>query len=255
MRKFVTIAAATACLTPVAVALAQTATPAPLQLEASAKVAKGGSKKKPKPVAVTSIIDTSTADGSRQETFSQLDTAFGAVRSNGKHFPKCTVAEIDEAQSDEGCPEGSLIADGDLTALVGPENDFSNPGAECKKTVHLYNAGQNKVANILVGPADECVGVGYLPPWELTWSNKGGVQGGQVLLNPIPPNISHPLPGVLGSTVHLVTRYKKLTTKVKGKTVGYLESIGCKGKRKATTKITGDPSGTKYAETAIAGAC
>jgi len=255
MKKFVTIAAvATACLAPAAAAFAS-ATPSPLQINATAKVAKGGSKHKPKPVSVASDVSTATTDGSRQESFARLDVAFGGVRSNGKYFPKCTVAQIDAAQSDAGCPKGSLIATGKLTALVGPESDFSSPGVTCEKDVHLYNAGQNKVANILVGPAQNCAGVGYLPPWGLTWSDKGGVQGGQMLLNPIPTNISHPLPGVLGSTTHLITNYKKLTTTVKGKKVGYLESIGCKGKRKATTKIVGDPSGRVVSSTGVAGTC
>jgi hypothetical protein len=241
----------------VAVAAAQLPQPTPSQLKltTSSTVKPGGTKKKPKPVAITSLLDTSTADGTRQETFSELDVAWAGVKSQGQYFPTCTAAQIDAQQSDSVCPKGSLIATGKLTALVGPEADFSNPGAKCEKDVRLYNAGKNKVTNILVGDPSKCAGVGYLAPWTLTWTKKGGIQGGQMLKNPIPTNISHPLPGVLGSTVHLETDYKKLTTKVKGKKVGYLVSIGCKGKRTGLTNIVTDPSGAHLTDSQPAGKC
>jgi hypothetical protein len=243
------------CLTAAAVALAQQPTPSQLSIQSEATIASGGTKKKPKPVSIKVVTTTSTDDGSRQETFSEIDSVWAGIRSNGKYWPKCTADEIDLAQSDADCPKGSLIATGTLLALVGPENDFSNPGIECRKDVHLYNAGQNKVTTILVGPAAECAGVDYLAPWEIIFTKKGGIAGGQKLVNKIPPNISHPLPGVLGSTTELTTNYKKLVKKVDGKKVGYLESIGCKGKRKTTESVVTDPTGQTLTAKGDSGNC
>ena len=249
--------AAAVALVTASIASAQQATPTKMDLKVSASSTTGkGSKSKPLPVSAGFKLTTSTPDGTRQESWKQIDNAWYGIRSNGKMFPTCTVTEIASKQSDAGCKKGSLVASGKLVALNGPATIFNFPGAECKKDVSIYNAGQGKVAALLEGPGTACAGVGYLPPFPGTWSKTGGIGGGERLRIPIPNNISHPLPGILGSPVTLNITMKKMSKKVKGKTRGYIESIACKGSRREWRQtIVGDPSGTKYSTKSTAGKC
>lgn len=238
------------------IAVAQQSAPSPMTIKASGKAAKGvGSKKKPAPVSISFKVVTSTADSTRQESWKQIDNAWGGVRSNGALFPTCTVSKIAAAQSADGCPKGSLIATGKLKALNGPESNFAAPAAQCLKDVSIYNAGKNKVAALLTGPGSACAGVGYLPPFPGTWTTSGGIGGGQALKIPVPVFISRPLPGILGSPTELSMNVKRMTKRVKGVNRGYVESIGCKGKRKWRQTITGTPSNRTFRTNATVGNC
>lgn len=250
-------AAAVALVTASVASAQQQTTPTKMDLKVSATSTTGkGSKKKPLPVSAGFKLTTSTPDGTRQESWKRIDNAWYGVRSNGRYFPKCTVNEIASKQSDADCPKKSLVAKGKLVALNGPASIFNFPGARCEKDVSIYNAGQGKVAALLEGPGSACAGVGYLPPFPGTWSRTGGIGGGERLRIPIPNNISHPLPGILGSPVTLNITMKKMTRRVKGKTRGYIESINCKGSRREWRQtIIGDPSGTAYRTKSRAGKC
>ena len=89
------------------------------------------------------------------------------VQIGGKGFPTCTAAQIDAAQSDAGCPKGSLV--GQVTALVaelGPESDRTQKITCLGKDVRFYNSGPNSIVWFVVGPGEQCAGVTYLPPFE-----------------------------------------------------------------------------------------
>lgn len=258
MRKLTVAAAPALCGLAVAttIAYAQQPAPSPVIVKATGSASKGkGTPKKPVPVSATASIVMSTADGSRVESVKTIDHAWGGVVSNGKLFPTCSIDAIAAAQSDAGCPKGSLIASGKLDAVLGPDSDFSNPGAMCSKSVRVYNAGQDKAVYLLVGPGSTCAGVGYLPPFPAKWEKFNAVDKGQSLNVPIPTFIGHPLPGVLGSISTTTLTFPKRTVKVKGRKRGYLESIGCKGKRTYSNYLLGDPDGEVLASKSSAGAC
>lgn len=257
MKRFIPAGVAVACLASTATAFALQTTPSPVTVTAAATASKGmGTKQAPKGVGAGITTGATTSDGSRPESAKELRSSWAGIVSNGKHFPKCTVDQIDMMQSDSTCPKGSLVAKGTLKAVIGPEADFDTPGANCVKEVRVYNAGANQATVLLVGSAADCVGVGYLPPFPATWSKAGGIDGGQTLVTPIPSNISHPLPGVLGSTTQLTMNFMKQSVKFKGKKEFYLSSVGCKGgKRKFTQVVVGDPSNKIYTTKTTAGAC
>ena len=82
---------------------------------------------------------------------------YGVV-NNGKDFPTCSLAKIEAAKTDTGCPKGSLVATGSITALIGPTTDpsASNPNvAPCKPLLHAYNGGPGKVVFFFVDQAPD----------------------------------------------------------------------------------------------------
>ena len=179
------------------------------------------------------------------------------VQIGGNGFPTCTAAQIDAAQSDAGCPKGSLI--GQVTALVaelGPEADRSQKITCLGKDVRFYNSGPSSIVWFVVGPGEQCAGVTYLPPFETQLKKVGNSTH---VVTTLPDNIRSPLPGVQGGLPKLPTAYFKSSIKVKGKkgqkakTQYYVRSVGCKGTR-LFHFTTVDVEGTQTV-TAPAGKC
>jgi hypothetical protein len=255
MKRIIALATAVVALAAASLALAQVTSENTYEIKASSSPTTAGSKSKPVPISTSVSIVVGEKSGNRPATWKSLTTAYAGVRQNGDLFPKCTATQIANAQSDSGCPKGSLVGTGKLVGLIGPATDFTQPGVKCEKDIRVYNGGKGKESLLLVGPGSKCGGVSYNPPAPMTWSNSGGVAGGQSVKLPIPSNIAHPLPGVTGSVGESVIKYKKVTVKKGGKTRGYLESVGCKsGKRAYTVTILEDPAKT-FKENGSTGSC
>ncbi len=256
MRKAVSLITLVAMLVTAAVALAAQSTPSKVKLTAKVGVSRGkGTKKKPIPVSASYTLKIRTVDGTRPDGVRHLNEAFEGVRSYGRYFPTCSASRIAAAQSDKVCPKGSLVGSGPIHSEVGNDSDFSVAGAPCDRTTHLYNAGQDKVTVLFVGPGDKCLGTAYTPPYTGYWTNKGGIGGGQTIVNIPPFPTDHPLPGLLVSTTDLKFTFFKHTKKVKGKTVSYLMSVGCKGKRNAKLDYQEEPTKRSTTIKAVAGRC
>lgn len=225
---------------------------------------KAGSKKKPKPFKGTFLYSVSGPGGSRAPAPDSFAWSWDGVKYNGKQFPTCSAQEIDQAQTDSVCPGKSLVAEAPIVAKLGPEND-PNTSVNCLgKSFHVYNAGKNKTTWFIAGPADQCAGVSYLPPFEgsiatkktkiASAAKKGKKKASTATLTlPLPDNITHPLPGVAGGVTDIDATFIQRKKKKKGKTVAYMESTGCKGKREFTF-TTVDVDGTHVSK-ADAGKC
>lgn len=239
-----------------AVALGAQPSPSPVQVKSTLTASRGvGTKAKPVPVTASYTFHVSTADGSRPEAVKSFSHAWEGVRSYGRYFPKCTIEQISKAQSDSVCPKGSLVGKGPIHSLVGADNDFSNPGAPCDREARSYNAGQDKVVVLFVGPGTKCLGTAYTPPYAGKWSNSGGIGGGQLNISAPPFETTHPVPGLLVSTLDLKFTFPKRVITVKGRKVSYLMSVGCSGKRAAREDYARQPSGKKTVTKTTAGRC
>ena len=125
--------------------------------------------------------------------------------SDGKDFPTCSLAKIQAAKSDTGCPKGALVASGSITATLGPVTDTSTTSpqnAPCNPLLDVWNAGQGKVVYFFVdqGPNHLCAGgavpTGFVGPFPGTVKTVGK---NLVMNTPIPSYVSFPLTGVAGS--------------------------------------------------------
>ncbi|MBV9002766.1 MAG: hypothetical protein JO304_27170, partial [Solirubrobacterales bacterium] len=110
---------------------------------------KAGSGKAPSAVGFTQTYVAGGTGGNRTAPLTDIKTKiYGLVANNGKSFPTCTLAKIQAAKSDAGCPKGALVATGSITALLGPVSDPSSSNSSvlpCNPLLHAWNGGQGKV--------------------------------------------------------------------------------------------------------------
>jgi len=244
MRRLVAVvSAAVALLTIAAVAFAQT------QQQVNQYTVKGtvapskkpGSKKKPVPFGVTFSYTVSEQHGWRPSPVKTYAIDFYGVRAvNGKYFPKCTAKQINGNQqgtSDSVCPKGSKVGTGKITAVVGPPADPTVKSFTCSLTLDVYNSGTGKGALwIHRGSSDQCpVDTHQAIPTKYVAGSPGG---STALKFTVPPELLHNT-GLDISTTAVTSQIKKLTKHVKSKgktrTVGYYESVACKGSKRPTT--------------------
>jgi hypothetical protein len=213
---------------------------------------KAGSAKKPVPTSFTQVINAMGTNGNRTAVLLNTKTTIYGLRVDGKDFPTCSAAKIAANHNDNVCPKGALVATGSIVAQLGGKTNFSVPGTPCSPDLHVWNSGQGKLTFffVVVPPTHVCGGLqtGSTPPYPATYS----IHGKNLVTNvPIPAAIDFPAPGVAGSltTEHLT--WLKKTTKVKGKTVASIASVGCKGgKRPYSTALKANLPTTGVTQTA-----
>jgi len=197
---------------------------------------KAGSGKAPSAIAYTQTYHANGTNGNRTAPLTDIKTTLYGVKPTPKGFPTCTQATIAAAHSDASCPHGALVATGAITAILGPIADPSSSDPNqipCNPLLHAWNGGGGKIVFFFVDQApDHTCGpilTGGVGPFVGTTKQVGK---NLVQNTPIPASVSFPLSGVEGSLTSETLHYLKVTRKVKGKTVSYHSSVGCKnGKR------------------------
>jgi hypothetical protein len=217
---------------------------------------KAGSKKAPAAIGFTEKYVANGTGGNRTAPLTDIKTTLYGVVASGKGFPTCTQAQIANAHSDAGCPKGAMVATGAITAILGPIADPSTSDPNqipCNPILHAWNGGGNKIVFFFVDQApDHSCGpilTGGVGPFVGTVKQVGK---NLVQNTPIPSSVSFPITGVEGSLTSETLHYLKVTKKVKGKTVAYNSSVGCKsGKRPYSVTFTAEtaPGGTVQSDT------
>jgi hypothetical protein len=170
------------------------------------------------------------------------------VKVNYKGFPVCTAATIVKAGTDAGCPKGALVGTGPVTGALWSPSAPTVVGTPCDPVLDVWNAGGGKLTNFFKIPAGhQCAGLttGSVAPWTGTLKQSGTTL---ILDTPLPPPVSTNAGnlGLYSSLLAETITYPKLTAKVSGKTVPYLESVGCTaGKRTTTVTFTATDGATK----------
>lgn len=237
MRRIIVIATALGVLVAASAAYAAINTyTAPMSFSSS----KAGTASKPHPTSFTQNIKAMGTNGNRTAVLLNIKTKIYGLKVNGKDFPTCSFAKIENAKNDTGCPKGALVAKGSITAELGSRTNFTVPGTPCDPDLHVWNSGQGKLTFffVIAPPTHVCGGLqtGSTGPYPATYK----VQGKYLVTNiPIPSYVDFPVTGIAGSLTgeHLVwTSHSK---KVHGKKVYSIASVGClKGKRPYSTTFT-----------------
>jgi hypothetical protein len=214
------------------------------EITASTSPAKAGSKKRPVPV---SIRFGAKAEGTgRPSTSSRFAVTFGGIRANTRGFKTCTVAQINAAQSDNGCSSSARIGTGSVNNLVGQAADPNDTSISCTLNVTIYNGGGGKAAIFLRGgptvPGAPCP-VSVNQALDGTFSN---TRAGVRLSFDIPANLMHPITGLNQGINELTATLSRKTARVRGKRVNLLESTGgCRGgKRQVVLELTAEAGGS-----------
>ena len=257
MRRIVVVATAVAVL--IAAASAFAATGGINTYTASLKFSpnKSGSGKAASSMGFTQKYVANGTGGNRTAPLTDIKTTIYGMVSDGKDFPTCSLAKIQAAKSDTGCPKGALVATGSITALIGPVNETSAsaPALPCDPLLDVWNAGQGKVVYFFVDQGSHlCAGgavpTGFVGPFPGTIKTVGK---NLVMDTPIPSYVSFPLSGQEGSLTSETLSWKNLSKKLgNGKTVHYGASVGCKGgKRPYSVKFTAEtgPGGAPSSDT------
>lgn len=220
-----------AAVTSVAVAVAASNQYA---VQATVKPAKAGTKAKPAPVAVTTSFTIGEAGGLRPAAISHYEFAYAGIKVNGKAFPTCAAARINAAGSDASCPKGSLVGTGTTKSVSGMTSAPGDKQYACTLDIKEYNAPKDHLAIYLTATAADCSGTTVNRAIDAKYV--GGTSGKGRLVYDVPSDLLHAVAGITSATVSSTTTVKKVTRKVKGRTVGYQEAIGgCTGGTRAVT--------------------
>jgi hypothetical protein len=207
---------------------------------------KAGSPSKPVALGFSQNLSAVGTSGNRAGPLTHLTSTMYGLRTNGKYFPTCSPAKIGNPSTgyDKACPKGSLVAQGAVRALLGPSNNGSaSVQSPCNPYLKVYNSGQGKLTFFfnIVPPKYTCATLmtGASAPYPGTIKTVGK---NLVLDVPLPPDVSTKagnITGVYASLIGYTLNFSKLTKQVNGKTVGYIESSGCKsGTRPWSQKFT-----------------
>ena len=215
---------------------------------------KAGTPKKPVPIGFTQDLTATGTNGNRTAILLDIKSKIYGLKMDGKDFPTCSFNFIANAKNDKNCPRKAEVATGYITAVLGPANNFA-PNAKgvatCDPLLDVWNSGQGKLTYFFVDtPTHVCLGgalhTGSTGPFPATYKSQGK---NLVIDLPVPSFIDFPLgkgpTNLVGSleTQHLV--WFKRTTKVKGRTVASISSVGCqKGKRPYSTSFSATLSWT-----------
>lgn len=201
-----------------------------------------GTAAKPKIVNMTEVLQASAPSGQRAAPLTDIKLTLYGVKTNGKDFPTCTDKQIDAnpAKFEKACAKGSQISQGPVHSLLGPSTTSSASGATaCNPFLKVFNGGQGTQVFFFTtapdaAPQYTCAGLatGATAPYDGHISQQGK---NWVLNVPLPPDISNKVanqPGLYGSLITEVLNPVSKPTKVHGKTVGYMESVACKGHKR-----------------------
>jgi hypothetical protein len=242
------IVVATAATTLLAAAVAEAAVTYTTSSKAS--INRAGSKAHPAQFNASFALQEADSTGARPPVPISFAWKWDGVKISGAGFPTCTAKQIAAAQSDAGCPKGSLVASGPTVVVLGPS---SNPHSSiiCNgKITRYYNGGPNTLTLFTVGPASQCAGVTYLPPFTARMTTTGHTT---TSIATLPDFLAHPLPGVDATIVHLSATYTPLKAKHGRRWSYYMTSTSCKGSRKFTFTVK-DATGV-HPKTSSAGKC
>ena len=253
MRRMIIAVTALLCLAFAGSAYASTVAPTATNNGYSASFTVSGSSKAGSPVTMDEKLGSTPATGyGAPYPLSDILTKVQGISSpDAKYFPKCTVAQINTAGTNNGswngvCPKGSEVADGTLISVIVP-NTTSNPmlstsnaiANPCTLGLHVYNAGNGGLAFFFTVASNACgpLDTGAALPYPGTNVSKSGYGVNNV---PEDANISFEAGGLPAWGALLSENLKwSDTVKVHGKKYSYLVSSGCKKTRKFSATFTG----------------
>lgn len=195
---------------------------------------KAGSQKKPVSVGFHQIYNAAGTGGNRAAPLKDIKTWIYGLQANGKYFPTCSLAKIAAARNDAGCPHAALVAQGPVNSTLGAGATGAGGGTPCNPYLHVWNSGQGKLTFFFVNFGKyQCAGLhtGASAPYPGTVTTQGKYLVTDV---PLPPDISTNAGGLglYASLIHEDIAWFNKTTRVKGKTIGFQQSVGCVGNRR-----------------------
>lgn len=204
-------------------------------LQASFSPAKAGKPKKPVPVGAKLGFNVEDTENKRPLSLEKIAIRLTGTVFNGRWFKNCTASQITDAQSDEGCPNGSLVATGYAQNVAGNRSDRNDKSLSCYLSLKLYNSGRNRMALFVEGSPNRPAGrtcpitLSVAIPVRIATSSTGST-----ISLKIPESLKHPTATLTNSLVEMRLELDRKTRMRKGKRRGFMEVRGgCTGRRRA----------------------
>jgi hypothetical protein len=216
---------------------------------------KSGTKAHPKPAGLTiGYTVTTNPPGERPNVVQSLLISIAGVRAQTNDFPTCSTSRLNNsAQGPKTCPKGSLVGTGYLISEIGLASSQSGQQLTCRVEVRIYNGGGNSLSYYVYEIPNR---QGECPSTQgaLAFSTHLKEVGTTLVqtLN-VPAEFRHPEnnSGLDASVIKSSVSLPVKTRKIKGKTVGFGETIGCPAnhRRHISIKFTLE-NGTSHTATA-----
>jgi hypothetical protein len=195
---------------------------------------RGGTVAKPKPADLQFKFSLSDGAGNVPQVVKTYAITVEGGKVNSSLLPGCKASAMDAAASDDKCPKGSKVGTGKLTALIGKSGTPRGDALTCNLPFVLYNSGGGKAA-LWIETAPPACDVPVAQAVPATWTKKGTTAG---LKFTVPDLLRHQV-GLDLPVVEASANLSKIVKKKNGKSVGFMESTGCKdGKRDVSVTFT-----------------
>ncbi|WP_354697870.1 hypothetical protein DSM112329_03522 [Paraconexibacter sp. AEG42_29] len=245
MRKVAIMAASCAAIFGV-VSVAQ-AIEADQGLEVSVSGAKKGTKKKPSAVKLTVTTLTAGKGATPDGTFGTTNAVIHfdkALVFNNKQFPTCTEAQVNNDATK--CPKGSKVSVDGSSSKAKAQGGTGATAIKANPAITAYNASGGKLILKLTSPTGEFNATGTIVA---TLKKDTGSYGSKLVV-PIPEKYYNQFG--IKITLQRFGALISAKTKVKGKTVSYVASTGCKKPLKFAGDFTFTDGATLKASTTAA---
>jgi hypothetical protein len=237
MRKFAIAVTAMFVLGLSAVAYAQVTNT--YTVSGSTSPTRAGTSKKPVPVSVKFGYTVGEQSGNRPSPVRKYSIRFAGLRVNTNAFPRCA-----SGRKPSDCPSRSIVGTGFITNATGARNNPSDKSIACNAALSVINNGSNKATIYVEGspqqsdPRRRCA-IELASPIPARFIRASG--GRAVSLEfTVPQSLLHPLPTLDNAVTSVTSTIKRLTTRRRGKTVGFFESTGgcVRNRRNITVTFT-----------------
>ncbi len=218
-----------------------------------------GSAKKPVAVGFKETLKATNNDSTKAAAvLTDINVKIYGLKSNAKDFPTCSAAKMVALKSDSFCPKKSKFAHGLVHSLLGDPTLAKSNRTKCNPNLDVFNADKKGKLWFFftTHSATQCAGLttGSTAPYPGFVSQQGKYELTKVHL---PADVSTKvanIPNFYGSLIKEVLNWYKVTTKVKGKTVGNNVSVGClHGKRPWSVTYKATTNGHNSQKTTIKG--
>ena len=218
-----------------------------------------GSKKKPVGTSFKQTLVANNTDPSKAAAvLVNIKVKIYGLVSNAKQFPTCSNNKMISMKSDSFCPKASKFATrpGQLAARrpVARDEQPAPPATRtstCSTRARASCGSSSPLTRRYSAPA---LTTGATAPYPGTISQQGKFQVTNI---PLPADISTEVahqPNFYGSLIKETLNWRKVSVKVKGKTVFNNVSVGCqKGKRPWSITYTSTTNGSDRQTSTVSG--
>ena len=189
-------------------------------VEGSITPIRAGTTQRPRAVTLSVAVGATQPDGSQPPVVTRAVLQFPReLKFNGRSFATCTKSRLDAQKTPSACPRGSIVGRGRATGRLG--------ATVVNFAVTAINAQRGRQILLFLRQTNG----------DITGTLVGSLSRSNQLSVVIPNELQQPAPGTYSSVASL-TATIRATTRVRGRSVAFVQTTGCPASREWT--ITGE---------------